>query len=278
MESEEFSPYASFLEYSEEIFLHLGGIQSIIIAGFISVICTIMKLIDFYHPFIPNPFGSEWYLLGFLFYLIWIGMTGILVYNGYNIYPFLRSWGQKFFRTYYFMKFQLFPAEGETPQEQLFNKIFSTFIDYVEPLTEYDYNELLALFTNVEIKGKKEHHFFDVFISRTILDKKIKLHKRILEEFFKEEAVGYLIGKFFDKEEPITSKELDNLRNEIIDAIGLSFWRSTKEHPFRIIVVSKSSFADDALEYVEKTQNWIDKKSFDLIVQRNDVYDIVWIN
>ena len=59
---------------------------------------------------------------------------------------------------------------------------------------------------------------------------------------------------------------------------GKYFFFSNKETLFRIVVVSKTAFTEDALEYVKNKKNWVQDKSFDLIEEREDGYNVVWIS
>lgn len=266
MEKEEFSPYASFLEFSEEIYLMLGSLYTLIVAGIGIVILTIIAVIDFFFPFLKH------WILGIYFF--WGLFAFVLIWNGILFIRDFRSWENRFIRTSYFMKFRLLPTEGKTVQEQLLNKISDVFIRYTEKWENYPKNILLDNFTNVVIKGKHEQHFFDIFIGDFIIEKKDKTSLKIKSDL---KDKGYIAARILDKEEPVSSTDLSKFREEIIDVIKLPFYRK-KSNPFRMIIISKSSFTDDALEYVKDSKNWINKKSFDLVEQKDDMYNVIWIS
>ena len=77
---------------------------------------------------------------------------------------------------------------------------------------------------------------------------------------------------------PVTAENLDNFRNDILDATTFGALRKNTENPYRMLVVSNTSFSEDSLEYVKSKKNQIKNKAFDLIFQQDNQYKIVYIS
>lgn len=273
MEKETISPYASYFEMSEEIYLILGTIKDLLTYGFGFIVIILVFVLD--EVLNLNILREYFGYLGII-----AGIFAIIVlYATIPIYKDISKWEKNYINSKFFMYLSWFPLEEgyEYPKDELLFLILRTFSRYYDIWDDYG-DQALHKLTNVTIEGKTKEHQFDVFIAELRRDDDDEETKKMMDKLKNK---GYTIAKIFDKMEHINSSDLDEFRNDIIDATtnrGIKRVFSDELSPFRIIVVSKSSYADDAIEYVKEQKNWIKGVSFDLIEQKDDVSNIVWIS
>ena len=272
MERDTISPYASFLEYSEEMYLLLGNIKILITYGFGFVILILLFMIDGF--FKLNIFIKYFWHLG-----IFAGFFALIIlYASIPVYKDVSKWEKNYINSSFFMTFSVLPIKGEYREDILLVKILKVFIRYHDILSDYSDDMLLANFTNVTLEGNTKEHNFDVFIAGLKDDDYDKETRKMMEALKNK---GYIVAKIFDKKEPVNSLDLDEYRSDLLDVTthrGVKKLFLDDHNPFRIIVVSNSSFTDDAVEYVKNRENSIKKVSFDLIEQKDDISNIIWIS
>ena len=176
---------------------------------------------------------------------------------------------EAFTRFSYVLRFEMFPSEGKTRQEKIFNQLLRVFPDFKEAFLDYAEKRPTAAsdFLNVKIKGKNRYHKFDVYVGKNALRiSKSKLHSYI-------KYYGPIFVRCFEKKEPINERDLSQLRDEICDCL-----EPLKRTVSRIVVVSTSSFAESAVNYAKDKRSRIGQKTFDLIEETPKGYRVIWIS
>lgn len=273
MEKENISPYASFLEYSEEMYLMLDNIKTLIIYGFGFVILILLFIADGY--FKLNYFLNNLQIFGIIAGIL----AFIVIYYSIPVYKDISKWEKNYLNSSYFLNFSLLPLEGKYLGDQLLVKILDVFARYKNITSKYSWDMVVDKFTDITAIGNTKEHSFDVLIAGIRSDDDDDKDTRKMMEELKDK--GYIVAKIFDKVEPVTSSDLDEYRSNILDATthhGAKKVFLQEKNPFRIIAVSPSSFSDDAVEYAKNKKNWIKRVSYDLIEQKNDMYNIIWIS
>ncbi len=265
----ETSPLAVFLEYSEEIYLLLEDTQIAIIGGIVFVLTFAFSVIN-------DTFFHTEYFSGLVYFLKIISLIFVLG-NGIPVFKRLNKWGTNFFKSSYVLKFEMLPAIGNTSQEQLLNKTLEVFIDVDARLKEFDWNMIKKNFINVNVNGKKTSHLFDVFIGKMKSSEYSEEERKMMKSL---EGTKYIAAKEFTQKEPITSKDIENFKNEILDSFRVPFYLRffTADIQFnRIILVSNSTFTPDCINYVKNRRNRLRQTGFDLIIKKDNRYNVLFI-
>jgi len=179
--------------------------------------------------------------------LIWVFLVGLGIfgYRHRNFFLILMEVFQNVWNFYYRITLENVTVTGADPTERVLNKLKIAFPE----LDEYIKEKPHCIKMKAEVSGKSGKHEFDVYVH---VDRSL-LNKLTFGQF--GEPRYDLILKRFSKEEPITEKDLSQLRLEMLDVYPVS--RFPKKPIDRIIVVSTSSFSDDAIAYAMKGDNWI---------------------
>lgn len=256
MENEDFGSIESSLTFAERIYLLLGDLKLIVGLGIALSLVAVFSAITIYFGFIGEAFGTL------------AGLGGILslgtIYFGYKTYSELKRWESGFTRFSYLLKFEIFPLIGVNSQDKILNHLLNVFLKYKQLLDDIS----LDTFFNVKVRGREKEHIFDVYISSESVDEISSTS---------EGYEGAIFVKIFAEKKSVSSNDLSNLREEISDVIKGKYFFSSKETLFRVVVVSKSTFTEDAINYVKDKKNWIQKRSFDLIEEKINGYNVVWI-
>jgi len=179
--------------------------------------------------------------------LIWIFLVslGIFGYKRKDSFQDLIEVFQDVWNFHYRVTWENATVTGADPTERAFNKLKIAFPE----LDEYSRKKPKAVEINAKVMGKTGEHDFDIYVHV----KQDLLSRLTLGQF--GEPGYYLILRRFTKKEPITERELAQLRSEIVDIHAST--KFTRKAIDRIIVISPSSFTDGAIEYAKKGNNWI---------------------
>ena len=178
------------------------------------------------------------------------------------------KWENNFMKFSYIFRFETYPPKGKTPQEKILNHLSGTI---GEPgLDRLLSKRKIGTFLNVKVSGKKDEHFFDVYVSEELLkDDKSKVAQETRSRLRKH---GGIFVKRYDGKERVDGRDLNKLKREIQDVI-----RKTKSRIKTITVVSTSGFTNSAKSYVKNEKNRIKKCAFDLIRELPDGYWVVQV-
>lgn len=178
------------------------------------------------------------------------------------------KWENNFMKFSYIFRFETYPPKGRTPQEKILNHLSGV-------IRELGLDRLLSkrkieTFLNVRVSGKKDEHFFDVYVSEELLkDDKSRVAQETRSRLRK---YGGIFVKRYDRKEPVDGRDLSKLKGEIQDVI-----RKTKSRVKTITVVSTSRFTKSAIAYAKNKENRIKKCAFDLIRESPDGYWVVQV-
>ena len=178
------------------------------------------------------------------------------------------KWENNFMKFSYIFRFETYPPKGKTPQEKILTHLSGI-------IRELELDRLLSkrkieTFLNVKVSGKKDEHFFDVYVSKELLkDDKSEVAQETRSMLRKH---GGIFVKRYDGKERVDGRDLGKLKKEIQDVI-----RKTKSRIKAIIVVSTSGFTKSAIAYVKNKENLVKKCAFDLIRELPDGYWVVQV-
>lgn len=178
------------------------------------------------------------------------------------------KWEKNFRKFSYIFRFETYPPKGKTPQEKILNHL-SGIIGEVG-LDRLSIKRKIETFLNVKVSGRKDEHFFDVYVSEELLkDDKSKVAQETRSRLRK---YGSIFVKRYDRKKPVDEGDLDKLKMEIQDVNS-----KTKGRIKTITVLSTSGFTKPAKAYVKDKKNWIKKRAFDLIQEVPDGYMVVQV-
>ncbi len=178
------------------------------------------------------------------------------------------KWENNFMKFSYIFRFETYPPKGKTPQEKILNHL-SGITGELE-LDRLLSKRKIGTFLNVKVSGRKDEHFFDVYVSEELLkDDKSKVAQETRSRLRK---YGGIFVKRYDGKKPVDGWNLNKLKREIQDVI-----RKTKSRIKTITVVSTSGFTNSAKAYVKNEKNRIKKCAFDLIQEVPDGYMVVQV-
>ena len=188
MEKENVSPFASFLEYSEEMYLMLENIKTLIIYGFGFVILILLFMVDGY--FKLNILVNYFWIFGFVagFFAL------IIVYATIPVYKDLGKWEKNYLNSSYFLNFSLLPLEGKYLQDQLLAKILDVFARYKNITSKYSWDMVVDKFTDITAIGNTKEHSFDVLIAGIRSDDDDRDTRKMMEDHFLILKDGRIVG------------------------------------------------------------------------------------
>jgi hypothetical protein len=263
---EQVDPLVEALSFSEEIQSISETISpvltgAVVVSVDLVVLFVLSALVYIYHVEFLGTSLAIFLVLSAVLIGYFVTMA---IPSGYKSRKRLMSWNENFLRFSYILKFETFPAKGDTPQLKMFNQLLSVFPTLQNAFEDYRHkrSDGEGDFVGLTVKAKKSlidqllgrektEHSFDVYIGEQALKTDSKL-----SDFVKSH--GDVFVRRYESKTPVTAAELNKFRDEIAD-----FTRD--EQPFRIVAVSTSSFADSAKAYAEE-------ESIDLIEEKAKGY------
>lgn len=178
------------------------------------------------------------------------------------------KWENNFMKFSYIFRFETYPPKGKTPQEKILNHL-SCIIGELG-LDRLLSKRKIGTFLNAKVSGKKDEHFFDVYVSEELLkDDKSKVAQETRSRLRKH---GGIFVKRYDGKERVDGSDLGKLKKEIQDVL-----RKTKSRVKTITIVSTSGYTKSAIAYGKNKENQIKKCAFDLIRESPDGYWVVQV-